>query len=166
LENVFLKRLGDYVIRRCEERDIKCVISVNWATLPEHYSDFFFEDLRRSAPESFLVAEKDGEVVGYVMCRIEYGFSNFKRFSLTRKGHIVSIAVLEEHRGCGLGRELLKEALEGLRSRGCSEAYLEVRRSNSVAVHLYEKLGFKVKSVLNGYYQDGDTAYLMVVQLI
>jgi ribosomal-protein-alanine N-acetyltransferase len=138
---------------------------VNLVSLPEHYSDYFFEDLLRNSPESFYVVEKDESIVGYIMCRVEYGFSNFKRFSLTRKGHFVSLAVLETHRRQGLGIILVKRAIQGLRMKGCTEVFLEVRISNIEAVNLYKKLTFEVLSSLDGYYRDREAAYLMALDL-
>jgi ribosomal-protein-alanine N-acetyltransferase len=133
--------------------DLGKVISINLITLPEHYSDYFFEDLLKSSPESFIVAEKDDEIVGYIMCRIEYGFSNFKRFNLSRKGHIVSLAVLENHRGNRLGKSLIISAVNALRA------------TNDEAVAIYKQLGFKITSVISGYYRDNEKANLMGIQL-
>ena len=161
LQPTFLRQLGEYSVRQCTRNDLQQVISINWVTLPEHYSDFFFEELIRDSSETFFVAEKNGQVVGYIMCRVEYGFSNVKRFSLGRKGHIVSVAVLEAHRGHGLGMALVEEALKGMKSRGCSEAYLEVRVSNQNAIKLYEGLSFTISSRLDSYYRDGEAAYMM-----
>jgi ribosomal-protein-alanine N-acetyltransferase len=48
-----------------------------------------------------------------------------------------------------------------LKNKNCSEVFLEVRVSNSEAVGLYEKLGFKVVSNLRWYYRDGEDAYMM-----
>jgi ribosomal-protein-alanine N-acetyltransferase len=165
LENLLIKKVGDYNVRRCGNDDIQSVISINLAVLPEHYSNYFFEDLLRSSPESFLVAEKEECVVGYIMCRVEYGFSNFKRFSLTRKGHIVSIAVSEGHRQKGLGNALVRNALKALNLKGCTEAYLEVRVSNDVAVRLYKQIGFEISTTMEGYYRDNEEAYLMAIKI-
>jgi ribosomal-protein-alanine N-acetyltransferase len=161
LENLFIKTVGDYNLRRCSKDDLSEVISINLTTLPEHYSDYFFEDLLRSAPEGFLVAEKNGRIAGYIMCRIEYGFSNFKRFSLTRKGHVVSLAVTEGNRRKGLGEALVRNAIEALKPKGCTEIYLEVRVSNHDAVRLYRRIGFEVITTMEGYYRDNEEAYLM-----
>ena len=76
-------------------------------TLPEHYSDYFYESLLSELPEAFLVAEIGGRVIGYIMCKTEYGFSNFKKLGFVKKGHVVSVAVLDEHRKTGIGRTLV-----------------------------------------------------------
>ena len=166
MQNSYVKRVGEYVIRPAELKDIPKVVSINFATLPEHYSDSFFEELLTESPETFLVAELAGEVLGYIMCRIEYGFSNLKKFGFARKGHIVSVAVVESHRGKGLGRALVLEALDGTVRRGCTEAYLEVRVSNTTAIKMYQELNFGSTTRIPGYYRDGEDAYLMAVSLI
>jgi ribosomal-protein-alanine N-acetyltransferase len=156
-----LRRWGDYFIRQCTTEDIPQVISINLSNLPEHYSDSFFEQLLKDNPESFLVAEVDGKVIGYVMCRIEYGFSAIKKFGFARKGHLVSIAISEPHRNKGLGIVLMTEVMNALKIKNCSEMYLEVRISNVVGIKLYEKLKFNNISRLRWYYRDGEDAYLM-----
>lgn len=153
------------MIRPADSADIQKVIAVNWATLPEHYSDSFFTELLRDAPETFIVAVLGGEMIGYAMCRIEYGFSTTRRFGLGRKGHIVSLAVLPSSREKGVGTALVEEAMNGMRKRGCYEAYLEVRVGNEAAIHLYERLHFRMGSKLPGYYRDGEPALLMTLPL-
>jgi ribosomal-protein-alanine N-acetyltransferase len=161
LQPIFLRRVGEYVLRQCDQKDLEQVVSINWNSLPEHYSDFFFEEILRDLPEMFLVAEKDDQPVSYIMCRIEYGFSKTKRFTLVRRGHIVSLAVLSSHRGHGLGRALVEEVLKKMMEKGCTEVYLEVRVTNQAAIHMYEKIGFQISTRIEGYYRDGEAAYLM-----
>ena len=132
-------------------------------TLPEHYSNYFFESILRELPEAFIVAEVDEKVIGYIMCKIEFGFSNFRKLGFVKKGHVVSVAVLEQHRGKGVGKALIIEGINGVISRKSDEIYLEVRISNLPAIKIYEKLGFKIKSRLRTYYRDGEDAYLMAL---
>jgi ribosomal-protein-alanine N-acetyltransferase len=160
-----LRRVGPYVIRRCEEKDLQRVVDINMLTLPEHYSDYFFESILRELPESFIVAELNDRVIGYIMCKIEFGFSNFRRLGFVKKGHVVSVAVLQEHRNQGLGKALMLEGINGVISRKTDEIYLEVRVSNETAVRMYEnRLGFQIKSRLRAYYRDGEDAYLMALE--
>lgn len=161
MQKSILGRSGDYAIRYCTSEDISAVISINMKTLPEHYSDYFYYELLGEFPETFLVAELGGAVVGYIMCRIEYGFSHLKRFGLARKGHIVSVAVLEEHRGKGIGSKLIEQAVQEMVRKSCKECYLEVRVSNEGAITLYRKLSYRLIGRLEGYYRDGEPAYLM-----
>ena len=161
---VILRQLGDCIIRRCDPADIIPVMEINMKTLPEHYSDYFYESLLGELPEAFLVGEIAGRPVGYIMCKTEYGFSNFKKLGFVKKGHMVSIAVLEEHRQKGIGKAIVEEALKGVKSKKCDELYLEVRCSNTGGVKLYENLGFIIKQRLKTYYRDGEDAFLMAIE--
>ena len=160
---VILKQIGNCIIRRCDPIDIIPVMEINLKTLPEHYSDYFYESLLDELPEAFLIAEISGKLIGYIMCKTEYGFSNFKKLGFVKKGHVVSVAVIDEHRGKGFGSELVNESLKGVKMRQCGEMYLEVRCSNNDAVKLYEKLGFSINQRLKTYYRDGEDAYLMAI---
>ena len=152
-------------IRFATSKDIAEVISINFKTLPEHYSNSFFMELLLDSPETFVVAENNNKIIGYIMCRIEYGFSVIKKMSLARKGHVVSFAVLEEYRGKGIGKKLAKQAIEGMKIKKCNESYLEVRTDNISAIKLYESLGFDRIATLNTYYKDGRNAFLMSAKL-
>ena len=161
---VALRDIGNCVIRRCDPSDIIPVMEINLKTLPEHYSDYFYESLLAELPEAFLVAEIERKLVGYIMCKIEYGFSNFKKLGFVKKGHVVSVAVLPEYRKKGIGRALIEEAIAGVRLKKSDELYLEVRCSNTEAIRLYEKLSFVIKQRLKAYYRDGEDAYLMAIE--
>jgi [ribosomal protein S18]-alanine N-acetyltransferase len=158
-------RPGNYSIRACTAEDVPSIIRVNSLTLPEHYSDDFYYQILKMFPDTFFVAELDGSVVGYIMCRIEYGLSLLRRFGLAKKGHIISIAVLEEHRSKGTGTKLIQQALQAVRSDSGKEAYLEVRVTNTGAIELYKRIGFRVVSTLTGYYKDGESAHTMAMPL-
>jgi ribosomal-protein-alanine N-acetyltransferase len=165
MQKSILGKSGDYTIRHAEAGDIPSVISVNAATLPEHYSDYFYYEILNEFPNTFIVAELGGAVISYIMCRTEYGLSVIKRFGIARKGHIISIATLEAHRGKGVGTTLIRRAMDEMRTVGCKEVFLEVRVTNDEAVALYKKLGFQVTGTMQGYYKDGESAYLMAQNL-
>ena len=74
------------------------------------------------------------------MCKLEFGFSNFRKLGFVKKGHVVSVAVLDDHRGNGLGKALMLEGINGVLQRKADEIYLEVRASNTGAIKMYEKL--------------------------
>ena len=161
---VILREHNGAIFRRCEPSDLIGVMEINMKTLPEHYSDYFYESLLVEAPEAFLIAEKSGQHIGYIMCKTEFGFSNFKKLGFVKKGHVVSVAVLEEYRGNGYGKVLVKEAFKGVKEKQCDEMYLEVRCSNTEAVKLYQDLGMDIKQRLKSYYRDGEDAYMMAIE--
>ena len=145
--------------------DLNAVMEINHVCLPENYSQFFYVDLFRRFPETFLVAEENGKVVGYIMCRIEVGLGDLGLSGLKKKGHVVSVAVMPEHRKKGVGEALVSSAMDAMRTYNAKQCYLEVRVSNDPAVKLYKKLGFEATRTSQSYYADGEDAYIMTKKL-
>ncbi|ACB38983.1 ribosomal protein S18-alanine N-acetyltransferase [Pyrobaculum neutrophilum] len=164
----FLGRDGktEFVIREAQMGDLQDVVNINRRVLPENYPVWFFVEHLEQFPKAFVVAEVGGRVVGYVMSRVEYGWSNIEKGRPARKGHIVSVGVLPEARRLGIATAMLKRAMKALKTYyGASEAYLEVRVSNKPAISLYEKLGYRVVGRVPRYYSDGEDAYIMACTL-
>ncbi|MFI3272730.1 MAG: ribosomal protein S18-alanine N-acetyltransferase [Pseudomonadota bacterium] len=67
---------------------------------------------------------------------------------------VLNIAVHPEVRRKSLGRTLLDTVLQNAAKTGISRALLEVRRSNTPAIGLYEALGFEALGIRRHYYQD------------
>jgi len=157
-------KLGEegFVIRGFRSDDLNRVMSINMECLPENYSSFFYMDLYRRFPKVFLVAEANGDLQGYIMCRIERGLSKLQLLRPIRQCHVVSIAVREPYRRKGAATQLmLKAMLEGKGEYEASECFLEVRVGNKPAILLYEKLGFSKVKRNFGYYMDGEDAWVM-----
>jgi len=154
----------NFKLRKFNTNDLERITYINRTCLPENYSDYFFVDLYRRFPETFIVAEENG-VVGYIMCRIETGLSSSIFRGLIKKGHIVSVAVMPEYRRKGIGEALVAKAMENMRLYKAKHCFLEVRVANTAAVDLYKKLGFEVSRTVRGYYADGEDAYVMETKL-
>jgi ribosomal-protein-alanine N-acetyltransferase len=152
-------------LRKFKPDDLQSVMQINRLCLPENYMDFFFMDLHQRFPETFIVAEQDGKIVGYIMCRIEVGLASFGLGGLIRKGHVVSIAVLPQGRRKGVAQALMTTAMKGMLHYKSKLCYLEVRVTNDPGVLLYKKIGFEVSRTLKGYYSDGEDAYVMTKKL-
>ena len=150
-----------FELRKFNMSDLQSVTHINHTCLPENYTDYFFVDLYQRFPETFIVAVENGEVVGYIMCRIEMGLSNFGFGGLLKKGHIVSVAVLPQYRRKGIGQALITKGAEGMRLYNAKQCFLEVRVTNTSAIDMYKKLGFEVTRTIRGYYADGEDAYMM-----
>lgn len=97
-----------------------------------------------------LVAELDGEVVGYV--------SLSRATPLVSNAHVAMIdgmAVRPQARGSGVGAQLLEAALEHARHRAARRVRLRVLATNGPARRLYERHGFVVEGVLEGEFHLG-----------
>jgi ribosomal-protein-alanine N-acetyltransferase len=68
------------------------------------------------------------------------------------EAHINTLAVEHSMRRQGLATALLEHVLADLAAEGARRATLEVRRSNTAALRLYERLGFVVAAVRPNYY--------------
>lgn len=154
-----------FKLRKFKPDDLQSVMQINRLCLPENYMDFFFMDLHQRFPETFVVVEQDGKIVGYIMCRIEVGLASLGLGGLIRKGHVVSIAVLPQGRRKGVAQALMIRAMEGMRHYKAKLCYLEVRMTNGPGVALYKKLGFEVSRTIKGYYSDGEDAFVMTKKL-
>jgi ribosomal-protein-alanine N-acetyltransferase len=152
-------------LRKFEPNDLQSVIQINRVCLPENYTDLFFMDLHERFSETFIVAEEDGKIVGYIMSRVEVGLSNHGLGGLIRKGHVVSIAVLPQSRRKGVAQALINTAMDGMRNYKAKQCFLEVRITNTIGIALYKKLGFEVSRTINSYYSDGEDAYVMSKKL-
>ena len=154
-----------FTLRKFTPNDLQAVMHINRICLPENYTDMFFIDLHERFPETFIVAEENHAIVGYIMSRIEVGLSNFGLGGLVRKGHVVSIAVMPQSRRKGVASALIKAAMSGMVSYKAKQIYLEVRVTNEAGINLYKKLGLEITRTISGYYSDGEVAHVMSKRL-
>jgi ribosomal-protein-alanine N-acetyltransferase len=70
--------------------------------------------------------------------------------------HVLNVAVAAEHRRRGVARALMDEAARQGRDRGARLVTLEVRRSNTPALALYRRLGYREVAVRPRYYAEED----------
>ena len=79
--------------------------------------------------------------------------------------HLLNLAVRPEFRRRGLGRRLVETMLAVGRRAGVATVFLEVRSGNVEARGLYLSFGFAVTGQRPGYYEDGEDAQLMTLDL-
>ena len=146
---------NDCLIRRMTIDDVPTVAAIEAATFPTPWSeDAFRKEITDNPVARYLVAEKDGAVIGFAGAWI-----------ILDESHITNIAVLAEHRGNGYGRALTAALMQYLSNLGAAYATLEVRKSNVTAQNLYKSLGYVSVGVRKRYYEDnGEDALLMVCE--
>jgi ribosomal-protein-alanine N-acetyltransferase len=137
-------------VRELAYADLPRVISIERRAFPTPWSLAMFV-LELSKPSGIcLAAVHARRLVGYLIC---------SRYDTV--WHVMNIAVDVEHQHKGVASALLAE----LYARVGDEAArftLEVRRSNDVAIHLYEREGFRAAGLRRRYYQDnGEDALVM-----
>lgn len=67
---------------------------------------------------------------------------------------VVNIGVLPEYRRQGIGEQLFQKLEEIAILSKCNTIMLEVRESNTAAIHLYQKFGFQEIAVRKNYYSN------------
>lgn len=145
------------VIRRATKDDLEAVGRLGAALLRAHYGFdpqrfmqggadaedgyAWFLGTQLDRPDSLvLVAEADGEVVGYLYAGIEP--RNWKELR-DEAGFVHDILVHEDSRGAGLAQLLMDGALAWFRERGVPRAILWTAAKNTQAHRLFERLGFR-----------------------
>lgn len=90
-------------------------------------------------PDDLLLAtrEADGELLGFHWTKVVPADDG------TAEGEVYVLAVAPEGRGMGLGHALALAGITHLADRGCESVALFVDASNSAALRLYARLGFR-----------------------
>jgi len=92
------------------------------------------------------VADSKGRILGYASLMHREG-NDFSR--------LLSIAVLPDDRGQGIGRALLRDVKEFVQRDPDRKLSLEVRIVNVAAINLYLRSGFRIVGLLKDYYDGG-----------
>ena len=137
-------------IRRLTYADLPEIIAIERRAFPTPWSLAMFV-LELSKPASVcLAALRGGQMIGFLIC---------SRYDAV--WHIMNVAVDPERRRQGIATALLTDLLRRIDGKG-ARFTLEVRESNSGAIELYERFGFRAAGRRRRYYQDnGEDAVIM-----
>ncbi|KAH8061202.1 hypothetical protein JL722_4505 [Aureococcus anophagefferens] len=158
---------GGMCIRRARADDIPQIQVCNRASLPENYNDSFYARHLADWGHLAFVADADREVVGYVLGRVNERHTETPAgpgSTRPTEGHITSLAVSDRFRRRGVAKQLMV-AVHDEMEKLVQTSKLHVRCSNAGALQLYASLGYAVVDVVQGYYHDGEAAYLMAADL-
>ena len=144
-------------IRRAERRDLPALGRLGASLMRTHYG---FDSRRFLSPGEdpeggyawflgsqldqpdvvVLVAERDGEIIGYAYAGIEP--LSWKELR-DEAGFVHDLVVADAARREGVGGLLLDAAIEWLRSRGMPRVFLWTAAQNAPARNLFERRGFR-----------------------
>jgi ribosomal-protein-alanine N-acetyltransferase len=137
-------------VRGLAYADLPRVIAIERRAFPTAWSLAMFVLELSKASGVCLAALHEGRLVGYLIC---------SRYDTV--WHVMNVAVDIEHQHKGVASALLAELYTRVGDEG-ARFTLEVRRSNDVAIHLYEREGFRAAGLRRRYYQDnGEDALVM-----
>ena len=125
--------------------EIDAILAIEEASFTNPWTrEMYLAELRNDGVSFFYLA-RDPE-------RRTIGFCSVWR--VLDELHINNLAVLPAWRRAGIGSALLTHVLDEGARMGARRATLEVRRSNEAARQLYERFGFSVVGVRQGYYSN------------
>ena len=130
-----------------DAKSIRYIGAYSWketytGLVPEDYLDYktaHYEDkverekeLINDINNNYYVARVDNKTVGYVL----YGKTNNEKYK--DYGYVGALYLLNEYQGYGIGKQLFKIALEGLKEMGYSKMMLECMAGNNT-INFYKK---------------------------
>jgi ribosomal-protein-alanine N-acetyltransferase len=137
-------------IRRLSYPDLPQVTAIERRVFPTPWSLAMFVLELSKQSGICLAAVSEGRLVGYLIC---------SRYDTV--WHVMNVAVDLPHQRRGLASAMLAELYEQV-GDDSARFTLEVRPSNKVAIHLYEREGFRAAGMRRRYYQDnGEDALVM-----
>ncbi len=131
-------------IRPMQTLDLRAVERIERRSYATPWSrSMFATELAKPSSMCLGAFERDGTLLGYLI---------ISRY--VDAWHVMNIAVDPEYRGRGIATALFDRLFELTAEDGDRGYTLEVRVSNTAAIQLYERLGFRSRGVRRGYYTD------------
>jgi ribosomal-protein-alanine N-acetyltransferase len=118
--------------------------------------DHFREELAKPYSRVWLLTddETDSQMLGYVVF-----------WTLMDEAQILNIVVDLPHRGLGHAKRMLQKVITTVAKTELKRVILDVRKSNTPAIQLYQRLGFTITQVRKGFYSNGEDGYQMTLEL-
>lgn len=132
---------GNICIVPLEERHIKDIARLEALCFSEPWSEEGILEAYRLGTK-FFIAENSKQLMGYIGIK-----------AVIDEGYITNVAVYPQYRGIGVATALINKVFDFAKEKGLSFVSLEVRASNTAAVSLYEKTGFKEEGRRKDFYR-------------
>ena len=119
----------------------------------------FIERFEKSKKDIMLVA-LDGE---RIVANASLEANRVQRYSHVSE---LSVTVLKEYWGKGIGSRLVEIMIDFARENGVEVIYLEARSDNERAISLYRKFGFEKKGEIDRFFKIKDDYYGCVIMTL
>lgn len=121
--------------------DISQVAEIERQIFSIPWSEKAFRDSMESDNTIYIVAKENNNVAGYAGMYLSF-----------EEGNITNVAVNPLSSRKGIGEKIVRDILNRAYEKGVRDVFLEVRETNSVAIALYEKIGFKEEGIRKNFY--------------
>ena len=127
-------------IRSANEKDLISLVILAEEFMPREADNekrvTVLKQALRNPNYELLVAELEGEIVGFIDQWIIHDFTHGAKLS-----YMHGLYVSSKHRRKGVASKLLQEAMRNAKNRGVSEIHVTTRFDNKLAIKLYRKHG-------------------------
>ena len=138
-------------IRNFQPKDTFNVIKLASETLTERYNHSLFSYFYETNPDGFMVAELNHKIIGFIV-GVEIN---------PEKAKILMLSVSPDYQKKKIGTKILKEYVKKVQKKYTKYLDLEVKTDNKKAIEFYQKNGFKIIDEIKKFYQNGEDAYTM-----
>jgi ribosomal-protein-alanine N-acetyltransferase len=137
-------------IRNARSTDLAALQALEMASGELAYPYFVLRQLFDVHGRCWVVADHREGLLGYALAALDQ-----------ETGWLLSLVVAPPYRRRGYGRSLTRSAIDILRSVGASHVYLTVKPTNTIAIKLYESIGFAAQSLRENYLGPGEHRIVM-----
>ncbi len=150
-----MEKAAKYETDYMRPEDLDEIVAIENVSFPSPWPKRLFEREIEALNSYKRVIRLSGIVIAYIVT-----------WTIHDEVHILNIAVHPDFRKAGIGEMLMRDCICFSKESGLKYAILEVRTSNTEAIKLYEKLGFKTMRLRKKYYSDnGEDAYVMMNEI-
>lgn len=145
--------ISEIHIRSMEKDDIAKVSEIEAEAYGKHHwsKNAFYTELNNKVARYYIAEISTGEIAGYIGV-----------WHVVDEAHITTIAVNKKYLRKNIGESLVVKMIEDCYNVFIKYITLEVRVSNTAAIKLYEKYGFRSLGTRKGYYQDNNEDALIM----
>jgi ribosomal-protein-alanine N-acetyltransferase len=138
-------------IRSAQESDLSKILEIEHRTFGAQWG---YYDFKASLQDVFLLYldRLNHDIAGFIIACC---------CNLSQRGIILRLAVHPDYQGQGIATALIQDCFEQLKNMELHEVELDVDILKTGAVHLYEKLGFRVVQAVSPSPEDDDSFLLM-----
>jgi len=105
----------------------------------ETFSKYLCENIEKD-DSCIFVAQNNHDIVGYCQCKV---VESPPVLVIEKYGNVEGMAVLEKYRRSGVGRLLVKQAMQWFKAKGLERVEVRVSVVNEISIKFWRKVGFE-----------------------
>ena len=143
----------EIIIKPMQKSEVDEILKIEESAYGDHHwsKDSFYGELSNNLAHYYSAFDSDGNLIGYA-----------GSWRVIDEAHITTIAVKPELKRKKIGEALLNRIIDDCYKSEIKYITLETRKSNTAAIGLYEKYGFKSLGLRKGYYQNNNEDALIM----